>query len=209
MHGSMRVLKLRNIAVHALSKSVDETPIPARTSVYQTLSDSQITNIHDAADALFNVLDRNGDNSISEQELASHLLLARYTEEAILTLFQTLDVDSDGSVSRVELREAFVRHPPLRNAPAMGTLEKSKRAAVHVEADKIFAAINLTQDGLLSLQELEEYLAVTDGEEYVPAAVSKIFKTLDGNSDGSITPSEFRGGYVRYRAVRLALSRYQ
>jgi len=142
-------------------------------------------------------------------QLASHLLLARYTEEAILTLFQTLDVDSDGSVSRVELREAFVRHPPLRNAPAMGTLEKSKRAAVHVEADKIFSAINLNQDGLLSLQELQEYLAVTDGEEYVPAAVSKIFKTLDGNSDGSITPSEFRGGYVRYRAVRLALSRYQ
>uniref|UniRef100_A0A7S0PZ80 EF-hand domain-containing protein n=1 Tax=Coccolithus braarudii TaxID=221442 RepID=A0A7S0PZ80_9EUKA len=68
MHGSMRVLKLRNIAVHALSKSDDQTPIPARTSVYQTLSDSQITNIHDAADALFNVLDRNGDNSISEQE---------------------------------------------------------------------------------------------------------------------------------------------
>mmetsp|Transcript_4944 Transcript_4944/g.11280 ORF Transcript_4944/g.11280 Transcript_4944/m.11280 type:complete len:93 (+) Transcript_4944:350-628(+) len=89
----------------------------------------------------------------------------------------------------------------------MGTLEKSKRAAVHVEADAIFDQIDLDRDGLLSLQELQEYLAAKDREGYTPAAVSKIFATLDANGDGCLTPSEFRGGYVRYRAVRIALSR--
>lgn len=36
-------------------------------------------------------------------------------------------------------------------------------------------------------------------------AVQKIFRTLDADADGRVTPSEFRGGYVRYRAMRLAL----
>ena len=54
---------------------MDEARSP-RTSVYQTLSDEQIDNIHKVADAAFNVIDRNGDESVTKEELAAHLLLA-------------------------------------------------------------------------------------------------------------------------------------
>ena len=69
--------------------------------------------------------------------MASHLLLARYTENSIEQMFDVLDVDSDGMLSRVELREAFVRYPPLRNAPAMGSESKSKRNDLHLEAETV------------------------------------------------------------------------
>ena len=55
---------------------MDEAPQPRRASVYQTLSDEQIDNIHKVADAAFNVIDRNGDESVTKEELAAHLLLA-------------------------------------------------------------------------------------------------------------------------------------
>ena len=96
---------------------MDEARSP-RTSVYQPLSDEQIDNIHKVADAAFNVIDRNGDESVTKEELAAHLLLARYGAPQIAALFDTVDVNNDGTVSRTELREAFVRHPPLRSAPA-------------------------------------------------------------------------------------------
>ena len=69
--------------------------------------------------------------------MAAHLLLAHYTEEAIEQMFDLLDVDSDGELSQVELREAFIRYPPLRNAPAMGLLSKQKRNELRVEADEV------------------------------------------------------------------------
>jgi len=185
----------------------DEQPQPQRRrpSVYQTLSDDEIESIHATADALFNVLDRNGDESVSKEELAAHLLLAQYEEESIERLFALLDVDRSGEVSRTEVREAFVRYPPLREAPAMGDLSQSKQAAVHAEADATFEALDLNGDGRLSLEELQAHLARAEGLTYSASAVANIFRTLDANADGSVTRSEFRGGYVRYRAMRIVL----
>ena len=177
------------------------------TSVYQLLSDEQIANIHAVADALFNVLDRNGDEAIEKEELACHLLLARYTEEQVEALFDLLDVNNDGSVSRVELREAFVRYPPLRSAPGIGSLSKSQRCAVHAEADATFEALDLDGNGSLSLEELQAHFASREGPTFSAVAVENIFRTLDANGDGQISTSEFRGGYVRYRAMRLALGK--
>ena len=158
------------------------------------------------ADTLFNILDRNGDEEINQEELGCHLLLARFSEEQISGLFDLLDVNKDGSVSRVELREAFVRYPVLRGAPAIGALPKSQRVAVFAEADAIFS--NLDRDGndRLSLDELETHFAGVEGPAYSAAAIQKIFSALDANGDGEITRSEFRGGFVRYRAMRLALA---
>jgi len=174
-----------------------------RTSVYQHLSDEQIADIHQMADALFIVLDRNGDDSVSKTELASHLLLARYTEDAIEKMFSLLDVNSDGTLSQVELREAFVRYPPLRSAPAMGSESSSNE--LHVEADAVFASLDLNGDGLLSFDELEAHLSGIEGPTYSPEAVQRVFRVLDADGDGKVSPSEFRGGYVSYRALRLAL----
>ena len=188
---------------------MDEARSP-RTSVYQTLSDEQIDNIHKVADAAFNVIDRNGDESVTKEELAAHLLLARYGEPQIAALFDTVDVNNDGTVSRTELREAFVRHPPLRSAPGMGTLSKSKRAAVHDEADALFTKLDIDQSGTLSIQELSTHLMAMEDESrpeswYSEKAIKNIWSTLDADGNGELTRSEFRGGYVRYRAMRLAL----
>jgi Ca2+-binding EF-hand superfamily protein len=216
------------------------SPPPERqpSAVYQLLDDEQIASIHVVADTLFDVLDRNGDNAISEEELAAHLLLARYEEAAVEELFGMMDVNpKDGAISRAELREAFVRYPPLRSAPAMGSLSKSERAAVHEEADATFATIDTDRSGTLSLAELQAHFACTEGPAYsasararrrslpstrslalalylalglpwslsLTQAVANIFDTLDANQNGEISPSEFRGAYVRYRAMRLLL----
>lgn len=60
------------------------------------------------------------------------MLLARYDEEAVLKIFGLLDVNSDGQLSRVELREAFIRYPPLLDAPGMGSQPSSVRNEVRV-----------------------------------------------------------------------------
>ena len=154
------------------------------------------------ADMLFDVLDRNGDGEVSKEELAAHMLLARYEEDSVDALFDLIDADGNGMMSREELRSAFVRHPSLRSMPGMGTLSKSKRAAVHDEADKTFAAIDRDGNGRLSLEELQAHLAGSEGPSYSQEAVEKIFRGLA--TKGEVTASEFRGAYVRYRAFRLA-----
>jgi len=192
-------------ALRMADEQEEESERPPRTSVYQILGDEQIANIHDVADALFNVLDRNGDGVISEEELACHLLLARYDEEAVLKIFGLLDVNSDGQLSRVELREAFIRYPPLLDAPGMGSQPSSVRNEVHMEADEVFAKVDTNGDGLLSLEELSAYLAGVEGPSYSPESVARVFQTLDANGDGQVTQSVFRGGFVRYKAIRLGL----
>lgn len=175
-------------------------------SVYQLMSEDEVASVHDVADALFNIVDRNGDEEISQEDLGSHLLLASYAEENIEALFDLIDVNSDGSVSRTELREAFVRYPPLREAPAMGTLAADDgRTAVHEEADDTFSSLDLDGNGLLSLPELEAHLMGVEGPTYSATAVANIFRTLASEGEDEITRSQFRGGYVRYRAMRIAL----
>ena len=56
------------------------------------------------ADMLFDVLDRNGDGEVSKEELAAHMLLARYEEDSVDALFDLIDADGNGMMSRNELR---------------------------------------------------------------------------------------------------------
>merc|ERR1711990_117879 len=101
-----------------------------------------------------------------------------YTEEAISKIFTLVDVSpKDDTVSREELREAFVRYPPLRNAPAMGSLSKSERNPLHAEADAMFTALDLDGNGLLSLEELQQHFSFAEGPSYSANAVANIFST--------------------------------
>ena len=180
------------------------TPVELLALNVKQLQQEQIDGIHGLADTLFNIVDRNGDGEVSKEELAAHMLLARYSEEAVDALFDLIDTDKNGMMSRDELRDAFVRHPSLRSAPGLGTLSKSKRAAVHEEADSTFDAIDKDGNGKLSLQELQDHLAGTEGPSYSAEAVEKIFRSLLTRKSEEVTRSEFRGAYVRYRALRLA-----
>lgn len=104
---------------------------------------AQIEKINNDANALFNILDRNGDDVISREELGAHLLLARYTEEHVTKIFSVIDTNADGVISRNELRIAFERYPPIRVAPAMGLLPKRQRNALHAEADATFDQLDV------------------------------------------------------------------
>lgn len=50
-----------------------------------------------------------------------HLIdVCGYTQDAVDTMWHTLETNMDGSISRDELRVGFARHKNLRNAPGMG-----------------------------------------------------------------------------------------
>ena len=89
----------------------------------------------------------------------------------------------------------------------MGTLSKQKRSSVFEEAEETFSAIDVNGNGSLSIEELKAYFSTREGPSYSEAAVAQIFVTLtsSGSIHEEITRSEFRGSFVRYRAMRLAL----
>ena len=143
--GHNQVIQQRSLASR-MKLSEEErkvSPVERLALNVKGLSEEERKKIHEVSDTLFNVVDRNGDEAIEKEELASHLLLARYSEDAVEALFDLIDLNSDGTVSREELRDAFVKHPSLRGSPAMGVLSKSKRAAVHEEADDTFTALDV------------------------------------------------------------------
>lgn len=184
----------------------EEEPPRRRPAAYDLYSEEEIEQIHEKADAVFAVIDRNGDGEISEDELRSHLLAAGYAEAAVVELHEMLDANPrDGAVSQAELREGFVRYPPLLDAPGLGELDESERAAVYDEADATFAALDLDNNGSLSLAELQAHFSSVEGPSYSSVAVKRIFAKLDADANGEISLAEFRGGYARYRAMRLAL----
>merc|ERR1711990_81282 len=87
----------------------------------------------------------------------------------------------------------------------MGTLSKGRQSKVHAEADRTFTSLDSDGNGVISVQELQRHFEGLDGPTYSAKAVEKIFNSMDANGDGEISRSEFRGSYVRHRAMRIVL----
>jgi Ca2+-binding EF-hand superfamily protein len=155
------------------------------------------------ADAVFFVIDENGDGSISREELMAHLTKAGYTEQAVNTVFDKLDGDDDGTISRNELREGFLKYTPLREAPGLGAYNAKFIEEIHVDADALFAAIDTDGDGTVTKDELRNHLKTFSGYSF--KAISNIFAVLDANMDGSIERTELRDAFVKYSALRQAI----
>lgn len=155
------------------------------------------------ADAVFVVIDTNGDGSISKPEIMAHLTKAGYSEVAVNTLFTKLDSNNDGEISKEELRAGFLKYSPLRSAPGLGGYNSEFVDEIHQDADALFAAIDSDGNGSISKDELREHLKTFS--KYSFKAISKIFKMLDVNKDGSIEKEELRNAFVQYSALRQAI----
>jgi len=77
--------------------------------------------IHVDADRLFTSVDADNDGEVTEAELRVHLRqFSRFSDPAITSIFEMLDVDENGAIDRDELRSAFVRCSALRQAIGEG-----------------------------------------------------------------------------------------
>lgn len=178
-----------------------------------------VAQIHADADAVFALLDLDGDERLTLEELSWHLGGAGYSQPAVDNIFSTLCADSDcristiseecddRTVSRDELRQCFERFATLREVPGLvNTKEPSTKeltAEVERAADELFDAIDTDGDGQISKAELQARL--TKESAYSMRASDKVFDAIDTNSDDKISRDELRGGMVRYSALRLAL----
>ena len=171
-----------------------------------------LTQLEADADAVFAVLDLNGDGLISMAELGQHLKLAGYTQSAVDNIYRTLLADTadsaaralaDNAVTRAELRLGFARFATLREAPGLIAAAAEKAVGdVQARADELYDAISADADGQISLTGLKAHLS---GSRYSDAAVSNIFAMIDEDKNGEISRAELRGSLARYSALRLAL----
>jgi len=81
-----------------------------------------VKEIYEDADQVFQSADADGNGEIDESELKNHLrrTLPKYSDEAVNNIFRILDKDGDKTISRKELRDAFVRSSALRQAIGEG-----------------------------------------------------------------------------------------
>ena len=162
----------------------------------------EVAAIHADADAIFSVVDMNGDDVITFDELTAHLLDCGYSEDAVGAIFAALDEDLSGTLSRDELRAGLVRHGSLRDARGLGGDYYRSPADVRDDADAVFAMIDVDGDGSITNAELREHLRERG---YADAAVDKIFATLDVNFDGGLSQEELRAAFARYVRATAAL----
>ena len=177
-----------------------QTPL-ARFAAASAEGDDAIAAIHADADAIFSVVDMNGDDVITFDELTAHLLDCGYSEDAVGAIFAALDEDLSGTLSRDELRAGLVRHGSLRDARGLGGDYFRSAADVRDDADAVFSMIDVDGDGSITNDELRDHLR---DRGYADVAVDKIFATLDVNFDGGLSQEELRAAFARYSALRFA-----
>lgn len=178
-------------------------PAVRRAGLMVLKAEVTVSEIHEEADAIFAVIDINGDGAISKKELTSHLCAAGYAEEAVINIFNKLDTNKDGELSPDEMRDGFVKFAPLRTAPGMGSYNSQFVGEIHTDADALFNAIDIDGNGFVSETELRVYLR--EFSKYNDVAITKLFSVLDINTDGDIERAELRDAFVRYSALRQAI----
>jgi len=74
----------------------------------------------------------------------------------------------------------------------------AETATIEAEADVIFSVIDVDADGTISRSELGGHLTAAG---YTAGAIADVFKTLDVNSDNSISQEEFRTGFLQHEPL--------
>lgn len=192
-------------AAEAGAEAAAEAVAPVALPEGQALSQ-----IEADADAVFAVLDVNGDGRLSMEELGRHLGAAGYSQAAVDNLFRTFCADS-ATIARAGLRDAFVRFATLRQAPGLiqsHSPEDESAASIATDAEALFNAIASTSSPaphgsrLICRNELRAHLSET---AYTDEAIGNIFDAIDANRDGHISLDELVGSLTRLSALRIAL----
>jgi len=160
-------------------------------TTFDAVSESRI---HGDADAFFDKVDDDGNGQISFDELTEHLTAMGFQPSGIDHIFDLLDINRDGEITREELRESFVTFDDAALRMALGLGE--------TEADKVFNSIDTNGDGEISKEELSAHL-LDNGYEQETA--DSVFEALDENGDGFISREELHEGYTSYSALRKIL----
>jgi len=167
------------------------------------IEEPSVEQIHKDADAVFTVIDVDGNGSIDLSELTDHLVGCGYKADAVQKIFEKLDTDGSGELSKEELRAGMVQYTPLRKAPGLGNYNVEYKEEIHVDADNLYNTIDEDGDG--EITDVELRLHLRQFSDYSDAAISNIFEMLDVDSDGGITKEELRSAFVRNSALRQAI----
>lgn len=155
------------------------------------------------ADAVFNLIDVDGNGGVSFDELRDHLVTSGYAAAAVEKIFNKLDADADGELSKEELRDGFVKFAALRSAPGLGSYNAAFVEEIYADADTLFDTVDANDDGGISDRELRVHMRTYTS--YSDSAISAIFANLDANEDGEVSRDELREAFVKSAALRQAL----
>ncbi|MFU8893366.1 MAG: EF-hand domain-containing protein [Luteolibacter sp.] len=122
-------------------------------------------------EAMWKKYDADGDGFLSIDEFKSMPRISRLPEDQPLRIFNRLDKNQDGKISREELRQMRQAHPGERPARGM-------RRLMELDADG---------SGGVSL---EEFRAAEMFAKLPPERVEALFRRLDADGDGQITPKD-------------------
>lgn len=215
----------KEAAAKVPAEANDATPLQDLLSVDVDLSlslnEADAREIEAEADAIFRVIDSDGDGAITMSELREHLSGSGVSLASLTRMFQSLDANRDGVLTLRELCDGFKRFESstLRLAlglaieeelsdlvdPSRGPI-KLQRADRQLLCDELFDRIDTNADGVISQDELRSHLVKTRG--YSVATVDGIFRALDvAPRDGSLSREELRRSFGGYElmALRLAL----
>lgn len=136
----------------------------------------------DEVDSIFACVDTNGDGVITLEELKSHLVdQMGYTEDYTTYLFDSIDTDSNGSISKQEMRFAFYNFEALSMYMTFGL------GGAEITNRKAFKDLARNSSGEFSGEDRDKLL--------LNDLADLIFDMIDTDNSGEISKDELKAHF--------------
>mmetsp|Transcript_4321 Transcript_4321/g.10792 ORF Transcript_4321/g.10792 Transcript_4321/m.10792 type:complete len:249 (-) Transcript_4321:54-800(-) len=151
-----------------------EEPTPDE-ELYHTISESLLESLEEK----FNLYDRNGDGSITVEEVEKCLLSQGYTatQEELQTMFEEGDYNKDGKIEWTEFLKMMSKH--MMEPPANTSASQEGLVAA-------FSALDKDGTGKVSSDVLLKLLTKTGAAPMEEDVAKKLLEEADVNNDGYI-----------------------